>query len=128
MNPIFKQVTFSADAIPAWPCPSCGAGRLAKKDDKFNHEMNSASKINIREDWCDPDQVEFIFMCMLECKNCEESVVMTGTGRVWEAHDENAPSQYCETFMPSFFQPPLNLISFPNNDKFPDIVRASLDV
>jgi len=89
--------------------------------------MNSASKINIREDWCDPDQVEFIFMCMLECKNCEETVVVTGTGRVWETHDENVSNQYYETFMPSFFQPPLNIISLPCDDKLPELVRASLE-
>jgi hypothetical protein len=127
MNSIFEQATFSADRIPKWPCPSCEDGWLAKIEEKFNFEMNSASKINIREDWCDPDQVELVFMCMLGCKNCEETVVMTGTGNVWEAHDENAPSQYYETYTPSFFQPPLNIISFPNDEKVPDFVRASLE-
>ena len=127
MNPIFERTDFNASDIPAWPCPSCGVGRLEKKDDKFDFEMDSASKINYREDWCDPDQLEFVFTCMLECKHCEGAVAVTGTGQVWENHDDSASSRYYETYTPSFFQPALNIISFPSSEKLPDIVRQSLE-
>lgn len=127
MNSIFEQASFSADSIPKWPCPSCVSGWLAKKDDKFDFEMNSASKKYINEDWYEPDQVEFVFMCMMECKNCNETVAMTGTGNVWRSYDENEPNNYYETYTPTYFQPPLNIIAFPCDEKVPKNVRASIE-
>lgn len=125
MNSIFEQATFSADDIPTWPCPSCGAGQLAKKDDKFDFEMSANSKRCMADEWCDATEVEFVFMSRLECKNCDETVVMTGTGSVWEAHAEDAPNQYYEKYTPTYFQPPLRIISFPGN--VPEKVRISLE-
>lgn len=126
MNKIFETRHFSEGSIPKWPCPSCLQGILVQQDEKFDSQHDAMTKRECGEAYFDPDHYKFVFTCMMECQNCGESVAMIGTGGVSIDQPEDGPQEANEYFTPTYFQPALQIINFPNSPALPEKVRDLL--
>lgn len=108
---------FQSDAIHAYRCPACGVGLLRLHGELLHEESVETKKLHA-EDWFEADHVRLNFSCTLRCANCEEKVFVVGEGSVTEHYyeDENEPCGWgrnvIESFTPTFFQPPLQLIDY----------------
>jgi hypothetical protein len=125
------KLPFSQDNTPDWICPTCNKGILKVKKGTFHQEeLRKSREAHSHDDW-EPEWIEYIYTCMLICKNekCQEVVTGSGTGSVdWDIiEDEHGmPDQvYADFFLPKYFEPHLRLISIP--DSCPDTVTKPLN-
>jgi hypothetical protein len=118
---------FAKEDVPEYPCPSCGKSKLSKK--AFVSDSNAATKRNDgSEDW-EPDWDEYVFSLTLECKECLETVLVSGDGYVDEEIDvdehENWSRQWVVKYRPKYFFPALRFIEYPQAT--PREVKQSVD-
>lgn len=116
------QEELSAEHVPDWPCPGCGAATLTMVKDSF-HTIVDRRTVEGREDesW----EHEFTtgrFVCLLECSkpNCHESCAVAGNHDVTQAHDQFGGRLYA-TAKPKSIIPPPPMILIPG--MCPDDVR-----
>lgn len=125
---IFNQ-SFTKEAVPEYLCPHCCSGVLRVDGEFFSHEPKASAALH-SEDWWEVDHVELFFKCTLKCSSCADLVFVVGSGSVSEVYDEAPDGEwhrdYIEYYRPSFFHPPLQLVSYPA--KAPENVVSPLDV
>lgn len=120
MDRISLKRTFTIDTVPHWLCPECGKGVLQVNKATF-HRCERARTRDHSHEYFEPEWIEYVFVCLLECSNkhCNEVVSCSGTGGVdWDVkYDENnEPEQfYSDCFRPKYFEPPLRIIDIPTN-------------
>lgn len=73
-----------SDALPHWPCPTCGKGFLSVSTDKLLIKETGPSKAaHEHEDW-DPEWTENRFLGFLECSMpaCKDLATVSGTAGI----------------------------------------------
>lgn len=101
-----------------WVCPTCCNGMLRIKEDTFHKNEIRNSRDHSHDEW-EPEWVQYVFSCMLVCKNdlCKETVSCAGVGGVESnfGYDENNEPDYSydDFFLPKFFEPHLRLFNIP---------------
>lgn len=115
------KLPIGKSGITHFPCPTCGKGSLKIRHDTFHFEETNESKKAHGHDAWDPDWVELVFSCFLECSNegCKDVVASTGVGSVSEhyIYDEYGNPEdmdYREDFTPTYFVPHLKIFAIPN--------------
>lgn len=112
------KLPFSIERTPDWTCPSCEKGILRIVKDSFKKEERRHSRNHSHDAW-EPEQIEYVYSCLLVCNNdaCNEVVSNVGTGGVQydEFEDENGDWNQSneERFQPSYFEPHLKLLIIP---------------
>jgi hypothetical protein len=138
INRMLWKVPFTADDLPRWPCPTCGAGVLVLHKNSFKKfETRESGKARLDINW-DPEWLMYEYSSILECNNkdCGERVLSCGHGSVEEydvyesdnAYDMHA--EFRDLFTPEFFFPPLVLFSIPSDcpGSVADEIKASFKV
>lgn len=127
MKNIFETSYFFRGNFPRWPCPSCEDGWLVLQKDKFDFQNDAITKHEGGNLHFEPESFQYVFMCMMECNSCEESVTLSGTGGVMKFDDPDTQCEFHDYFTPKFFQPALHIIDFKANTTLPEKVRKSLE-
>lgn len=127
MNPAFVRASFEKSKVPQWTCPTCEKGTLTPVDE-FTIKPNAETTQNQDEEWFDSDYAGYVFNGMLNCGACKENVIICGTGHVIQDYEDNGPGwDYFTMLTPTFFIPPLKVISPSVNDQVPDQVTLLLN-
>ena len=84
MNRKAYKLPFTEKGLLRWMCTSCGKGLLRIKKDTFHAEETKDSKRVPRYEAWNPDQIEYVYSCLLECTilACKDTVANSGTGWV----------------------------------------------
>lgn len=112
------KLPFTLGSAPDWMCPTCQVAPLRIRKDSFVKEERRHSRNHSPLEW-EPEWIEYVYSCMLDCSNdkCKEVVTSCGTGSVdWyvQEDDEGIPEQvYDDHFRPKYFEPHLKLMKFP---------------
>ena len=124
------KASFKKDELTNWNCPTCGKGFLKVKEGTFHHEETRDSvRAKESDDW-DPEWIEYLYSCLLECINpdCKDIVSSTGVGStgyvVYDENDIPYPS-YEDRFIPKFFSPHLKIFDYQNS--IPEGVKDELE-
>jgi hypothetical protein len=112
------QPRFTQDNAPDWLCPTCGKGLLQIKPESFQVKERAHSRDHSYEGW-DPEYMEAVYICLLECSNtkCKEIIAHTGTEILDLKHKEDATGYrpvYSPYLCPKYFEPPLQIIKIPS--------------
>lgn len=113
------KLPFTLEKSNDWVCPTCRNGMLRIQEDTFHANEVRNSRDHSSHDAWDPERVQYVFSCMLVCKNdqCNETVSCAGVGGVESnvTYDENDDPDhlYNDFFLPKFFEPHLKLINIP---------------
>lgn len=113
--------SFSANFVPAFPCPNCRSGILRKsgKEDLVSRRPRDPSFEEYSEN---PSNWPSRFALFLHCKACSEFVVVTG----WStdvAEESNDSVEWLEYLEPESMWPPPPIITV---ERTPKEVRAEL--
>lgn len=127
MNPAFRA-SFNQNSLPLWTCPKCEQGVLILDDpQKLVVRPNAETKSSGGEDWWDYEYAAYVFAGMLTCKACGESVTVVGKGHVEQEYtDDGQGSEYVTYLTPTYFTPPLRIISPKVNEQVPEQVLMLL--
>lgn len=123
------QESFEIGDVPCWTCPTCARGRL-RLVGEFTLRVDAATKREHNEDYWEPEWSNYVFNGLLECGECHESVMVTGTAGVepnYRDMDEGTGYRYSQYLTPRYFTPPLKIISPELNDQVPSEVFALLN-
>ena len=122
---------FRENELIDWDCPSCGKGFLKIKKGTFHHEETRDSVRAKESDLWDPEWIEYLYSCLLECNNpaCKDIVSSLGVGSVkpYMDFDKEGRSFWNEgdCFFPKYFFPNLKIFDYPKN--IPDEVKFELE-
>ena len=113
------KAQFAFHRPPDWACPSCENGILRIEKESFVAGETYYSRDHLRELW-DPDQVKYVYSCLLYCTSCHEVVACSGTGSAYLAYEdsdvEGEPELgYLTRYTPTVFEPALRIINIPEN-------------
>ena len=131
MNRKLYKLPFRRDSIPQWECPKCAKGILTVVKDTFHSEESSESKKARGCEAWDPDWIDYVYCCMLQCNNtqCKEVVSSSGKGNVDFDVDydvDGYPEQvWSDFYRPKHFQPHLNIFTVPNDT--PESVKEQIN-
>lgn len=112
------KLPFSLNRTPFWVCPTCLKGVLQIKKDTFAKEERRDSRNHSHEAW-EPEWIEYVYTCLLECTNdqCKEVVASTGIGSVesdlYQDSKGDLAQDFSELFTPKYFEPHLRLFTIP---------------
>lgn len=112
------KLPFTLQKPNDWVCPTCRNEKLRIKPDTFQKSV--IHDYSDHDGW-DPEDTEYVFSCMLICKNdqCKEAVSCAGVGSVesniTEYEDDEPTESYEDYFLPKYFEPHLRLIGLPEN-------------
>lgn len=72
------------DALPHWPCPTCGKGHLAIETKDLIIEETGPSKAARDHDAWEPDWIENRFVGLVRCSlpNCRDLAAVSGTSSI----------------------------------------------
>jgi hypothetical protein len=122
------KAEFTADSRLVWPCPACRASPLRIVAKSLIHGETHSSAVAYGEEWWEPDHIDGRFGCAMDCGNCKNVVVATGTFRVQDDHyvDERIgeAGDYENYYRPRFFTDSPHLVDIP--EKTPDGVVDEL--
>lgn len=125
------KLPFSKSGVTKYQCPTCEKGVLKLKVDTFNHSETKVSlEAHDHEAW-DPDWIEYIYSCLLECTNtaCKDTIASSGNGSVtqYDFYDEDGrpDTEYADFFTPQYFSPHLKLFSIP--ESVPEDVKREIN-
>jgi len=127
---IFK-LPFKKEKTPEWICPTCKKGVLHLKEGTFSSDELAHSKSAHNHDAWEPEWIEYVYSCLLECSNnsCKETVANSGVGSVdWDIvydHLGNQEQEWNSYFRPKYFQPHLKLFNYP--EAVPSDVTDEID-
>jgi len=125
------KLPFTKDGLLRWVCPTCNKGRLKLKKGTFNFEETKHSKRGRNHEAWDPDWIDYVYSCLLECTNppCKDTIANSGTGIVdYEVVYDDEGNQHQgwgEYFRPKYFSPHLKIFICPKNT--PDDVVDEID-
>jgi hypothetical protein len=121
MNPALIRASFNQNRLPSWTCPTCEQGVLTLDDpNMLVVRPNAETKTSGGEDWWDYDYAGYVFSGMLSCKACGESVTVVGKGHVDQEYiDDGRDYEYVTYLTPTYFTPPLKIISPKVNEQVP---------
>lgn len=116
------KLPIGKSGLTSFPCPTCGKKRLKIKNDTFHHkETKDSENAHSDEEW-DPELIEYVYSCLLECSNsaCKDVVSSSGVGSLEQEIAYNEDETYSEVyvyenFMPKYFEPHLKIFSQPKN-------------
>jgi hypothetical protein len=118
------QAEISAEHVPNWPCPGCGAASLTLVKDSFHTVSDGSTSRNWRDPDFEPEFATGRFVCLLECtkSGCQETCAVSGN------HDITQGGEYGEhwypTGRPKSINPPPPMIQIPR--ACPGEVRAEV--
>ena len=126
----FKS-SFREKGSTKWNCPTCRKGLLKVKAGTFHSEETRASRrAHSSGDW-EPEWIEYVYSCLLECSNtaCKEIVSSSGVGSVIEFLDYDEKGALYEdlraSYSPKYFSPNLKIFNYQKN--IPDEVTDELE-
>lgn len=124
------KLPFPEGNPPQWVCPTCGKSVLRVKKGTFYSKETSDTRKGYRHDEWEPDWIQSVYSCLLECSNaqCKEVVANSGVGQYdmdFDYDEKGQPREnWIEYFQPKYFQPHLKLFSLPDNDDVPkDVIK-----
>jgi len=129
MNKEVLQESFVINDVPHWICPTCLRGRL-RLVGEFELRLDGATKREHNEDYWELEWSKYVFSGLLECGECHEPVMVTGTAGVepnYQEMDEGTGYLYSQYLTPRYFVPALKIISPDLNDNVPPEVLALLN-
>jgi len=119
---------FRSEAIPAWPCPKCGAISLSSNEESFKKKYKTP--VSTSHPDFEPEWIEYVFTLELRCaaKPCSLEVVCIGGGKVSQEYlnDGSGDWEWFDIFEVRYFEPSLRLFIPPINT--PYWVAHALDV
>jgi Domain of unknown function (DUF4145) len=120
------QSEISADHVPNWPCPGCGAASLLIVKDSFRTVLDGEGSRNWDQPDFDPVFDTGRFVCLLVCTKtgCGESCAVSGNYDIAEGYTEQGYPIYYATGRPTSITPPPPMILIPR--ACPDPVRAEV--
>ena len=125
------KAPYIKDGLTHWNCPTCKKGYLKIKKGTFHHEETRDS-ISAHSNFAwEPDWIEYLYSCLLECNNpaCKDIVSNSGVGSVrpYMDFDKQGRSFWNEgdCFSPKYFFPNLKIFDYPKN--IPDEVKFELE-
>ena len=97
------------DGLTAYPCPTCGSGKLRSNKHAFHYSETNLSKADHGDHRWEPDWIQNIFSCLMVCTNsaCQDIISSNGKGSV-------SYEDLRETFSPIYFYPNLKFFNIPN--------------
>ena len=113
------KLPLEKNSLSRWACPSCMKSLLRVKAATFHAEETKESKKARGHEAWDPDWIEYVYSCLLECTNpaCKDTVANSGTGSVGvdiEYDGNGSPSQtWGDFFTPKHFSPHLKIFLCP---------------
>ena len=128
---IFK-LPFRGKGLTRWTCPTCGKGLLNVKEGTHHYGEDRNSKRARSDDYWDPDWIEYLYSCLLECNNtvCKDVVSSSGVGSIvqYMGYDEQGELSldYEERFSPKYFSPHLKIFDYQQD--IPDEVKNELEI
>lgn len=132
MNRKAYKLPFTEKGLLRWMCPSCGKGLLRIKKDTFHAEETKDSKRVPRYEAWNPDQIEYVYSCLLECTilACKDTVANSGTGWVdfdieYDEEKGFAYQAWKDYFSPKHFSPHLKIFICPKGT--PDNVSEEIE-
>jgi hypothetical protein len=113
---------FELAHIPEWTCPECNSGKLHASENGIKTiEYPSSIKQRDEREW-EPFWVRGSFLGILQCSNikCKSKTIFAGDmfveAAVVEIEEEpNFVMEHVEHIRPKYFNPPLEIISYPKN-------------
>ena len=127
---IFKS-SFRGKGLTKWNCPTCGKGLLKVKLGTFHSEETRASRREHSYDDWEPEWINYVYSCLLECNNtaCKEIVSSSGVGSVTHdiGYDEKGElyDDLSARFFPQYFSPNLKIFNYQKN--IPDEITDELE-
>lgn len=125
------KLPFRGKGLTKWNCPTCGKGLLRVKPGTFHSEETRASRREHSYDEWEPEWIEYVYSCLLECNNtaCKEIISSSGVGSVTHdiGYDEKGElyDDLTACFSPQFFSPNLKIFNYQKN--IPDEVTDELE-
>ena len=128
----FKLPIRKKKGLTKWNCPTCGKGLLKIVEGTFHHDETRDSKRSRSSDDWEPEWIEYIYSCLLECNNtaCKDIASSSGVGTVdyFIDYDEggNLYEDLRACFTPKHFSPHLKIFDYQKN--IPNEVKNELDI
>ena len=124
MKKIFETPFFTQASIPNWPCPECGDGHLIPVQDSFQCYGDANTARN--GEHIDAEDHKYIFTLTGSCNNCKGSVAVSGRGGLEHAPLGDGQWEIIDYFIPTFFEPSLQIIDVSTNTNLPIPIKNSL--
>lgn len=127
---IWTKRHFTKDSTIDWPCPNCKRNSLQILKEQFwNGQTAESKKMREEEEFWDIEWINLVFSGVLICSNCSEHITFTGKGNpepqgFYDYELDQMHHQYVEEFVPTFFEPSLNIFEIP--EKCPDSVTDEI--
>ena len=121
---------FSGKGSTLFKCPTCSNNLLKVVVKTFSHEESRESKRMHGSDEWGPENIEYVFSCILKCAgaNCGDVVACSGVGYVEQYYDYDEDGHpypdWDDRFYPKHFNPPLQLIQIPRGT--PEDTKSAL--
>jgi hypothetical protein len=115
------KLPFYKTGATKYQCPTCDKGVLKVITESFSHKQTKLSREGRDHDAWEPEWIEYVYSCLLECSNtvCKEIVSSTGKGSVTEnyGYDEHGRTEvdYVDYFKPEYFTPHLKMFGVPSD-------------
>lgn len=116
---IWTRRHFTKDSAIEWPCPYCKNSSLKILENHFwNGETAESKKMRYEEEFWEVEWINLVFSGVLTCTNCSEHITFTGRGNpepqgFYDYELDQMHHQYVEEFVPTFFEPELNIFDIP---------------
>jgi hypothetical protein len=122
----YTNETFDSRSPPRWICPTCGLGTL-RLIDTFKITSDSATRVEERADYWEPEWSRYVFSGILVCVECHDTVAVAGTGGVdVDVDDDTGQPEYYTYLRPQYFTPPLRIIRPVLRDNVPEVIEKLL--
>ncbi len=125
MKKIFETPFFTQESIPNWPCPECGDGHLVPVQDSFQCYGDANTARN--GEHIDAEDHKYVFTLIGSCNNCKENVAVSGKGGLERAPLGDGQWEITDYFIPTFFEPSLQIIDVSTNKNLPTTIKNSIN-
>lgn len=108
---------FSENGIPEWKCPHCKSGKLVLNNENLHYHETPKSIAEHDEECWEPDWMDYRYTAIFTCNNCNGQTYCCGKGyyTTWVSTDPEDPGYDEISFVPTFFEPTLNLFEIPKD-------------
>lgn len=115
MNHLLWVHSLSKHSCPPWACPVCKAGEARLMAKSLTYQETVDSKRRDRDDYWDPNEIQFAFTAWAECSNqkCKQRFAIAGTGGIEPQYDHDGDTEWVEYFSPKLVFPMPDIIEFP---------------
>lgn len=122
---------FSDKAVPKYPCPKCGKGKLVWNKEKYANLEPAYSKRDHDEEGWDPDWISsrFVGFSICDMTFCGEIVAISGSSSVdheygWDDAEGTHTDEWVTMLRPSSMTPTPHLFPLPKS--IPDPIRKDI--